>query len=245
MELSQSNLFLPIAGVVLLVIVAIVFFLLKGRKGETRKCPQCGMELESFMEYCIYCGDGAESTENTDIASMAQISPAARKTEDIPQELVDTSVLVDEEREIEETTTASIASQEKRQNVIDDLSELLLDDSSEDEKILKQLQRTTILTRVPSLDIIKGKKRTKSVRLNKELFYFGKELGCDVILENEPVENRHAVIKNDGRNMIIFALSENKPIEVNGKGIKKHELQEGDVIRIGQYSFVYRVDEQN
>lgn len=220
-----------ISGFIIISIILIVI-LLKRSKKPKRICPYCGAELEDFLEECIYCSG----------------PPDLKAIENPPKTALDIETDLEKKINLESSTDNFQADQMKQytqkqqSGVMDDISNYLFENDPVDAKIMKQLQNTTILQQTPILEIIRQKKKVGKERLTKQMFFFGSEPGCDILLEGQNISSRHAVIKDDGTKHIIFSLSGVNQVDVNGITIDKKVLEPGDVIRIADFSFVYRLE---
>ncbi|HEV2321241.1 MAG TPA: FHA domain-containing protein [Gammaproteobacteria bacterium] len=75
--------------------------------------------------------------------------------------------------------------------------------------------------------------------LEKERYTIGRLADNDIHIDNMAVSGHHALIINILKDSFLEDLNSTNGTYVNGKLIKKHALQEGDVITIGRHSLKY------
>lgn len=78
--------------------------------------------------------------------------------------------------------------------------------------------------------------------LEKECTTIGRRLSNDIHIDNLAISGEHAAIVIAGHDAILQDLNSTNGTIVNGKAIKKHRLQHGDVIELGKYQLKY-IDE--
>lgn len=75
--------------------------------------------------------------------------------------------------------------------------------------------------------------------LDKELVTIGRRPNNDLHIDNLAVSGSHAVVRTIGNDSFLEDLDSTNGTMVNGKPIKKHILQHGDVIELGKYQIRY------
>ncbi|MGH8413717.1 MAG: FHA domain-containing protein [Gammaproteobacteria bacterium] len=75
--------------------------------------------------------------------------------------------------------------------------------------------------------------------LEKERYTLGRLSDNDIHIDNMAVSGHHALILNILKDSFLEDLNSTNGTYVNGKLIKKHALQEGDVITIGRHQLKY------
>lgn len=75
--------------------------------------------------------------------------------------------------------------------------------------------------------------------LDKELVTIGRRPNNDIHIDNLAVSGSHAVVRTIGSDSFLEDLDSTNGTLVNGKPIKKHILQHGDVIELGKYQIRY------
>ena len=83
--------------------------------------------------------------------------------------------------------------------------------------------------------------------MTKERYTIGRLPDNDVRIDNPAVSGHHSLIINILNDSFLEDLNSTNGTYVNGKLIKKHALQHGDVITIGhhQLAFLRSTDERN
>jgi len=75
--------------------------------------------------------------------------------------------------------------------------------------------------------------------LEKERFSIGRKTTCDIQINDQGVSKEHAVILSVGNDQILEDLDSTNGTQINGQGVKKQILQNGDVIEVGRYRLKY------
>jgi hypothetical protein len=79
----------------------------------------------------------------------------------------------------------------------------------------------------------------KEVQLSKDRTTLGRRPYNDVVIDNLAVSGEHAVLQMTGNEVYIEDLNSTNGTFVNGSGIKKQQLHNGDVVEIGKYCIQY------
>jgi pSer/pThr/pTyr-binding forkhead associated (FHA) protein len=83
----------------------------------------------------------------------------------------------------------------------------------------------------------------KEVQLTKDKTTLGRRPYNDIVIDNLAVSGEHAVIVMVGGEIFLEDLNSTNGTYVNGKAIKKQQLQSGDAIEIGKYKIKYVGDD--
>lgn len=75
--------------------------------------------------------------------------------------------------------------------------------------------------------------------LEKERFSIGRKPACDIQINDQGVSKEHAVILTVGNDQILEDKESTNGTQINGLSIKRHILQNGDVIEVGRYRLRY------
>lgn len=76
----------------------------------------------------------------------------------------------------------------------------------------------------------------KEVQLTKDRTTLGRRPYNDIVIDNLAVSGEHAVMQMSGMDVFLEDLNSTNGTYVNGKLIKKHALQHGDVITVGHHA---------
>lgn len=82
----------------------------------------------------------------------------------------------------------------------------------------------------------------KEVAINKARINVGRRPSNDLVLDHLAVSGRHAAIDTTSEGTFILDLGSTNGTSVNGQPIKKHHLQDGDVIELGKYQLRFVVE---
>ena len=75
----------------------------------------------------------------------------------------------------------------------------------------------------------------KEVQLTKDRTTLGRRPYNDIVIDNLAVSGEHAVMQMAGTDVFLEDLNSTNGTYVNGKAIKKQQLQNGDTVEIGKY----------
>lgn len=105
-------------------------------------------------------------------------------------------------------------------------------------------ERTMIVTAPPKsracLTVVKGKQRGREHVLEAERTLVGRAADCQLQINDWRVAKYHAEVTRRGDGFVIEDLGTWGAILVNGKPVKEHALQEGDLIQLGGTRLVFR-----
>ena len=79
----------------------------------------------------------------------------------------------------------------------------------------------------------------KEVQLTKDRTTLGRRPYNDIVIDNLAVSGEHAVLQMSGADVFLEDLNSTNGTYVNGKAIKKQQLQGGDSIEIGKYKIKF------
>src|SRR6266540_295986 len=79
----------------------------------------------------------------------------------------------------------------------------------------------------------------KEIPLSKERITIGRKAHNDVQIDNLAVSGEHAVIVSIMDDAFLEDLGSTNGTMVNGKTVKKHFLQDNDVVELGKYKLKY------
>src|SRR4029078_1768633 len=84
----------------------------------------------------------------------------------------------------------------------------------------------------------------KEIPLSKERITIGRKAHNDVQIDNLAVSGEHAVIVSVMDDAFLEDLGSTNGTVVNGKNVKKHFLQDNDVVELGKYKLKYVVEKK-
>src|SRR3990167_2786670 len=79
----------------------------------------------------------------------------------------------------------------------------------------------------------------KEVQLTKDRTTLGRRPYNDIVIYNLAVSGEHAVLQMTGGEVLLEDLNSTNGTYLNGKAIKKQQLQNGDSIEIGKYKIKF------
>ena len=83
----------------------------------------------------------------------------------------------------------------------------------------------------------------KEVQITKDKTSLGRRPYNDIVIDNLAVSGEHAVLQLVGRDVFIEDLNSTNGTYINGKAVKKQQLQHNDTVEIGKYKIRYLVEE--
>ncbi len=79
----------------------------------------------------------------------------------------------------------------------------------------------------------------KEVQLTKDKTTLGRRPYNDIVIDNLAVSGEHAVLQMSGGEVFLEDLNSTNGTYLNGKAIKKQQLQNGDSVEIGKYKIKF------
>jgi len=79
----------------------------------------------------------------------------------------------------------------------------------------------------------------KEVQLTKDKTTLGRRPYNDIVIDNLAVSGEHAVLQMSGGEVTLEDLNSTNGTYLNGKAVKKQQLQNGDSIEIGKYKIKF------
>ena len=79
----------------------------------------------------------------------------------------------------------------------------------------------------------------KEVQLTKDKTTLGRRPYNDIVINNLAVSGEHAVLQMSGGDVVLEDLNSTNGTYLNGKAVKKQQLQNGDSIEIGKYKIKF------
>lgn len=82
----------------------------------------------------------------------------------------------------------------------------------------------------------------KEVQISKDRTTLGRRPYNDIVIDNLAVSGEHAVIQMTGDQVFLEDLNSTNGTYVNGRAIKRQQLQSGDEIEIGKYKIKFAAE---
>ena len=83
----------------------------------------------------------------------------------------------------------------------------------------------------------------KEIAIDKARLNIGRRPSNDVVLDHLAISGRHAAIDTTNDGAFILDLGSTNGTSVNGQPVKKHLLQDNDVIELGKYKLTFKAEE--
>ncbi len=90
------------------------------------------------------------------------------------------------------------------------------------------------------VDITDGKPKN-DFRITKERVFLGRDPSSDLMIDDELVSKQHAAIYFRNGEFILDDLNSKNGTFLNGELVERAKLQDGDVIKIGNSEFLFRL----
>ncbi len=95
----------------------------------------------------------------------------------------------------------------------------------------------------PVLVLHENGKPTRALSIRAANFVIGRDAGCDLVLPDPSVSERHAEIKAIGDKRIVDDLDSDSGVFVSGRRVEFHVLRPGDRVQIGVFLVEYLEDD--
>lgn len=96
---------------------------------------------------------------------------------------------------------------------------------------------------MPKLVLSKGGSVLWEIDLNKERITIGRRSTNDIVIDSPAISGEHAAIVADGRDVYLEDLNSTNGTRVNGQPVRKHFLQDGDLVELALYCIRYVSDD--
>jgi pSer/pThr/pTyr-binding forkhead associated (FHA) protein len=90
------------------------------------------------------------------------------------------------------------------------------------------------------LVIMRGRRRGTDFRISKDTLVIGREGSSDVALDDETASRQHVRIRREKKRFVLFDLGSSNGTFVNRERVQRHELEDGDVIRVGETLLLFK-----
>lgn len=95
--------------------------------------------------------------------------------------------------------------------------------------------------RVAWLYVLSGQDEGRDFRLGRRTTIGRDTMECDVILSDSQVSERHARIRLEGKEFVLYDLASTNGTHVNGKKVHKIVLNDDDEIGMGNTRLIFKV----
>jgi pSer/pThr/pTyr-binding forkhead associated (FHA) protein len=95
---------------------------------------------------------------------------------------------------------------------------------------------------MPKFTIMRDSIVIKEITLSQDLITIGRRHDNDIVIEAQTISGEHAAIVQLNNDAYIEDLNSTNGTQVNGQPVKKHFLQDGDVIELVNYSIKYNAN---
>ncbi len=203
-----------IVGAGIIAVPVVLWLVTRAFKKEARPCPGCGKPLEEYQTFCPECA----AVPKTIVAPKSSIPLRPDSTQEMKRHLAP-----------EPFDPPSLP------------PEVLIKQSDADEV----LSKTFVLMDKPLLVVRKGKNIGQTFTLNRSVpISIGRSRVCEIKLEDTTVSGQHCRIIPENGKHFLYDLRSTNGTFVNEKKVRKVELKEGDVIKVGETHFLYKVEQQ-
>ena len=108
----------------------------------------------------------------------------------------------------------------------------------------EMLSRTFVLMETPLLVVQKGKDTGQGFSLNRSFpVSIGRSRVNEILIDDVSVSGQHCRIIPENGKHVLYDLSSTNGTFVNEKKIRRAVLQPGDVIKVGETLFLYKIEQ--
>lgn len=93
-----------------------------------------------------------------------------------------------------------------------------------------------------ALVLVKADGSSKEIKLDRSAMTIGRDESCRLRIPAKSVSRRHCEVKIDDGEVIVTDLGSSNGTFVNGRRVKSTELAPGDLLALGAFVFVVRID---
>ncbi|MBI2943650.1 MAG: FHA domain-containing protein [Candidatus Wallbacteria bacterium] len=80
---------------------------------------------------------------------------------------------------------------------------------------------------------------SKRYRITKPIFSVGREAGCDILINDEQLSRKHALIAAADSRFYLIDFKSSNGVQVNGRRVEESLLNDGDKITMGAQEFIF------
>jgi pSer/pThr/pTyr-binding forkhead associated (FHA) protein len=95
--------------------------------------------------------------------------------------------------------------------------------------------------KIATLTIQNGCFAGLEISLKKKKTILGRDLACDICLDDSLVSNEHAMVVREGEKYSLEDLNSRNGTYVNGTAVQKRTLKHGEMISIGDFSLKFKM----
>ena len=106
----------------------------------------------------------------------------------------------------------------------------------DDQHLLRVAGDRVRLDRIPSGILVRG---DRVYRLDGPAIVLGRSRQCDVVINDPNVSRRHAEVRREADGYVVVDLESTNGILVNGRGVKRVALADGDRLQLGTTSLSF------
>lgn len=107
------------------------------------------------------------------------------------------------------------------------------------------LEKTITLAEKPALIVQGGPRNGEIYILNKQTTAgIGRARANDIVLDDVSISSQHCRIRYDGGAFVLHDLKSTNGTYVNDQRVTKHALKSGDVVRLGETSLQFKLDQK-
>lgn len=77
------------------------------------------------------------------------------------------------------------------------------------------------------------------IPLNKAKILLGRNVGCDICLDDSLVSDEHAAVLRNGKEFVLEDLNSRNGTSVNGEEVHRKRLRNGETISIGNFTLKF------
>lgn len=90
------------------------------------------------------------------------------------------------------------------------------------------------------LVVLRGRRKGRDFRIEKDVSLLGRDGSCDYVIEDDTVSRQHVRFRIEDGTFVAFDLGSGNGTFLNGEKIQRAELQDGDVLKIGESLVLFK-----
>ncbi len=194
-----------------------------------KTCINCFKSIPDDALFCPYCGYPQDKVDIKRCAAGHLIFVSWKDCPFCAQERVmDRTVLENDEMTVLEADSGEATVLESDETLLgEDLAETKLD-----------LSRVGFFAWLVKL--VDGKP-TEDYRITEERIFLGRAPSSDIVVDDDLVSKQHAAIYFKNGEFIIDDLNSKNGTFLNGELVERAKLSDGDIIRLGETEFIFKI----
>lgn len=188
-------------------------------------------ETREYLRRCLQADGSADISQVFEFGAVTLIHELCMGAPDSVNALYLKAIAIAEQSGAMPITTSTVMDADQKLKSAVEALESEADDADKADALFENSARFVIR--------LKGR-QLRVAPLSRGRTLVGRSSVCDVYLPGKLISRHHALIVKSSKGVRLLDLGSTNGTSVQGRGIRDHTLQDGDVVEIGDYKLIYR-----